>query len=139
VKLADSVIKNGGDKCGAKHTPLFVDGLQVETLEPVVWKFNPALAWNWLHKPERKGWDKERIRIERAKVPTKTWVLSNFASQQTLLRTLDGLTALTGQKKYRRAAEDATRYVLKNLRSPNGLLYWGGHSAWDLEYDRPAA
>ncbi len=29
--------------------------------------------------------------------------------QQPLLRTLDGLTVLTGEEKYRRAAEEATR------------------------------
>ncbi len=64
-------------------------------------------------------------------------MLSNFASQQTLLRLLDGLTALTGAEQYRQAAEDATRHALANLRTPNGLLYWGGHSAWDLKQDRP--
>jgi pectate lyase len=49
---------------------------------------------------------------------------------------LDGLTALTGEPKYRRAAEEAARYALKHLTTPNGLLYWGGHFAWDLQQDR---
>jgi len=106
--FADGVIKHGRDEYGPRRTPLFVDGLQVGTLEPVRWK---------------KGGE--------------TWVLCNFASQQALLRTLDGLTALTGDERYRRAAEEATRYALSHLRSTNGLLYWGGHMAWDLDQDRP--
>ena len=55
-----------GTPTASSTTPLFVDGLQAETLEPVRWK---------------KG--------------GQTWVLCNFASQQALLRTLDGLSALT--------------------------------------------
>ena len=105
--FADSVLKHGRDTYGPRHTPLFVDGLQVDTLEPVRWK---------------KG--------------GQTWVLCNFASQQALLRTLDGLSALTKDPCYRQAAEDATRYALEHLRSANGLLYWGGHIAWDLGQDR---
>ena len=107
-EFADNVLKYGRDTYGPKHTPLFVDGLNIYTHEPVKWKCRGEI-----------------------------WILSNFASQQPLLRTLDGLTALTGQKKYRRAAENATRYALKYLLSPNGLLYWGGHLAWDLEQERP--
>jgi hypothetical protein len=62
--FADSVLEHGRDTYGQRHTPLFVDGLQVETLEPVRWK--------------KDG---------------QTWVLCNFASQQSLLRTLDGQEA----------------------------------------------
>jgi len=105
--FADSVLEHGRDTYGPKQTPLFVDGLQVETLEPVRWK---------------KG--------------GRTWVLCNFASQQALMRTLDGLSALTKDERYRQAAEDAARYALEHLRSANGLIYWGGHIAWDLDQDR---
>lgn len=105
--FADTVIEHGRDVYGAEKSPLFVDGLQAETLEPARWKF--------------KG---------------ETWVLSNFASQQPLMRTLDGLTALTGNAKYRGAAQEAAAYALSHTVSPNGLIYWGGHMAWDLEQDR---
>jgi pectate lyase len=106
--FADSVLEHGTDTFGDTRTPLFVDGLHAQTLKPA--------AWRWQNQ---------------------MWVLSNFASQQPLLRTLDGLTALTSKQKYRRAAEDAARYALKHLTTPNGLLYWGGHFAWDLQQDRP--
>lgn len=108
VTFADRVLESGRDRFGEK-TPLFVDGLHVSTLQPAIWK-GPADA---------------------------TWVLSNFASQQSLIRLLDGLTGLTGESRYRAAAEDATRHVLRHQVSPSGLLYWGGHAAWDLQTDRP--
>ncbi|MHC4584409.1 MAG: hypothetical protein ACYS3N_07740, partial [Planctomycetota bacterium] len=61
--FADNVLKYGRDTYGAKHTPLFVDGLNIHTHEPVKW-----------------------ISPEGEK-----WILSNLASQQNLFRTLDGL------------------------------------------------
>ena len=103
-RFADTVIENGRDRYGEQHTPLFVDGLQIDSLRPALWK--------------GKGGE--------------TWVLSNFSSQQPLMRLLDGLSELTSDDKYRRAAEDAAGHVLTHLCTPNGLLYWGGHAAWDL-------
>jgi pectate lyase len=108
-EFADNVLKYGRDTHGPKHTPLFVDGLNVHTREPVEW-ITP------------KG---------------EKWVLSNFASQQNLLRTLDGLSKVTEDQKYRKAAEEAVRYANKNLQSPSGLFYWGGHTAYDLQADKP--
>ena len=106
--FADCVLEDGRDDYG-KKTPLFVDGLHVETLEPVKW-------------------------MARGGEP---WIISNFASQQSLMRLLDGLTVLTGDEKYRQAAEAAAGYALEHLRAENGLLYWGGHMAWDLSKERP--
>jgi len=108
-EFADNVLKYGRDTYGPKHTPLFVDGLNIHTHEPVKW-----IAPNG-----------------------DRWILSNLASQQTLMRTLDGLSTITGDPKYKQAAMDAIRYAFENLRSPNGLLYWGGHEAYDAGADRP--
>ena len=66
-RFADTTLQYGRDRYGDQATPLFVDGLHVETLEAVRWK--------------NQG---------------EVWILCNFASQQSLLRTLDGLTAMTG-------------------------------------------
>jgi len=107
--FADNVLKYGRDTYGPKHTPLFVDGLNIHTHEPVKW-IDPD--------------------------GTK-WILSNLASQQNLFRTLDGLTRITGDPKYKQAAMDAIKYAFEHLRSPNGLLYWGGHSAYDAGADKP--
>jgi pectate lyase len=107
-RFAECVLKNGLDRYGRQETPLFVDGLHITTLEPAVWK--------------KDG---------------ETWILCNFASQQPLMRLLDGLTTMTGEARYRKMAEDATRFTMQNLQTPNGLLHWGGHMAWDLTQERP--
>jgi len=103
-EFADNVLKYGRDTYGPKHTPLFVDGLNIHTHEPVKW-----IAPNG-----------------------EKWILSNLASQQNLFRTFDGLTRITGNPKYKQAAMEAIEYAFANLRSPNGLLYWGGHIAYDV-------
>ncbi len=106
-EFADNVLKYGRDTYGPKHTPLFVDGLNIHTHEPVKW-----IAPNG-----------------------DRWILSNLASQQNLFRTLDGLTKITGDPKYRQAAVEAIEYAFENLRSPNGLFYWGHVTAYDAKTD----
>jgi pectate lyase len=66
-------------------------------------------------------------------------VLANPAYQQTLLRFLCGLSALTGDPRYRAAAERTTRFLLRRAADPNGLLLWGGHVAFDVGAGRPVA
>ncbi|UCC99844.1 MAG: hypothetical protein JSW66_08155, partial [Phycisphaerales bacterium] len=66
----------------------------------------------------------------------EVWVLSNLASQQTLFRTFDGLSKIAGDPKYRHAAVNAIAYAFENLRSDNGLLYWGGHLVYDARTDK---
>jgi len=36
-EFAENVLKYGRDTYGPKHTPLFVDGLNIHTHEPVTW------------------------------------------------------------------------------------------------------
>jgi pectate lyase len=107
-KFADTVLEHGRDKYGDKQTPLFVDGLHSETMEPAIWR--------WRNN--------------------ETWVTSNFATQQPLMQMLDALTTLTDEAKYREAAEGAAAYMLENA-APSGLLAWGDHIAWDLQQDIP--
>ncbi len=106
--FADNVLKYGRDTYGPKHTPLFVDGLNIHTHEPVKWI-----------SPEGER-----------------WILSNLASQQNLFRTLDGLTKITGDPKYRQAAVEAIEYAFANLRSSNGLLHWGRVAAYDAKAEK---
>jgi pectate lyase len=107
-EFADNVLKYGRDTYGPKKTPLFVDGLNIHTHEPVKW-----------------------ISSEGEK-----WILSNLASQQNLFRTLDGLTKITGNPKYRHSAMDAIEYAFANLRASNGLFYWGVGIAYDAQSDK---
>ena len=85
-QFADQALAQARDVYG-KPTPLFVDGLNVETLEPVKWKWADG----------------------------KEWVLCNLANQQGLLRTLDGLSRLTGDPRYKDAALEALRYAFDHL------------------------
>lgn len=115
--FADNVLRLGRDTYGPRHTPLFVDGLHVDTHEPVTWLLPTEHAEVW-NMPRR-------------------WVLCNLASQQQLFRVLDALTTLTGEPRYREAAVEAIRYGFAHLRHTDGLLFWGGHAAWELVTDRP--
>jgi len=108
VEFADNVLEKGRDHYGPRHTPLFADGLNVDSLEAVRWRY--------------QGHE---------------WIPSNLASQQNLFRTLVGLSNLTGQARYRRAAKEAIAYHFEHLPSPCGLLYWGGHCWIDLRTEQP--
>ena len=101
--FADNALEKGRDRWSGTESPLFADGIHVETNEPAEWR--------------RDG---------------KRFVVSNLASQQSFFRTLAGLSALTGDVRYVQAARDATGYMFDRFRSPCGLLYWGGHTFVDL-------
>ncbi|MEV5027854.1 hypothetical protein [Paenibacillus sp. LPE1-1-1.1] len=109
VNHTDYVLKRAVDRTG--KTPLFVNALDADGGEPV-----------------RHDYDHV----------DQTAMLSSPASQQNWLRTLAALTALTGQSGYREAAEDVCRYMLKEQTDRNGLIYWGGHTSYDLEEQRLA-
>ncbi len=115
--FADNALRYGRDRYGPGPTPLFVDGLNPDTHEPAVWKLEAQHAEKWNMPRE--------------------WVMSDLANQQNLFRVLVALTQLTGDAKYKQAAVDATRYAFDHLRHPSGLLFWGGHAAWDLRTNQP--
>lgn len=104
---ADNLLKYGRDQ--SKKTPLFYDGINIETKEPLIWR----------------------------NFDGKEYVPSNMAVQQNMFRFLDGMTAVTGDKKYRKAAQDAIKYMFKNQASSLGLLYWGGHAFVDINTQKP--
>lgn len=101
--FADKVLDKGRDRHSGRDTPLFVDGIEIETGAPATWLF-----------------EGER------------YIISNLASQQNLFRTLDLLSRLTGEDRYRDAALAAIRYHFDRLASDCGLLRWGGHQFIDL-------
>lgn len=105
TQFADNVLENGRDRYGEIHSPLFTDGISVDLGEPVRWDF----------------YDDE------------SWIISNFASQQNLMRVLTGLSKLTCDEKYQNAAAAAVQYMFDYQTGSNGLLYWGGHQFVDLE------
>lgn len=101
--FADRVLAVGRDRWSGEDTPLFVDGVTVDGHEPVRWQYDG-----------------------------ESFILSNLASQQQLMRTLRGLTALTDDDRYVSAARAAVKYHFDELTDETGLLRWGGHQFIDL-------
>lgn len=104
--FGDNVLAFGRDTYGPKHTPLFVDGIDIVTHQAVQWK-------------SKNG---------------QEWALSDLGNQQNLMRTLCGLSALTGNPQYKAAAKAATHYAFDHLRNGK-LLAWGGHMAYNATAD----
>lgn len=101
-RYADTILNTYRDPYHG--TPLFFDGMNTFTGEPVKWR-------------NMEGTD---------------WEPSNLASQQNLFRTLSALSALSGDGKYKQAAMDAIRWHFDHADA-SGLLTWGGHCFLDLK------
>ena len=67
--------------------------------------------------------------------PNKYIVPSDIGEQYQFMRTLYGLSAITGDRKYKNRADAVYKhYIDEKLYSPiNGLLYTGGHCCIDLK------
>ncbi len=100
---ADRVLDYGTDRWSGQNTPLLVDGINIDTGEPVLWRYDGD-----------------------------EFVISNLASQQNLFRVFAGLSNLTGDKKYKETAKESFQYHFDHLASDCGLLRWGGHQIIDL-------
>ncbi len=87
-------------------SPLLADGIDAVTLKPIEWTY-----------PDGK------------QVP-----MSNFASQQNLMRGLVALSMISGDNGYFEQAQQTCGYFLDNFTDQNsGLLQWGGHRFVHLE------
>lgn len=103
LAYADKVLKVGTDKNNG--TPLLADGIDVATGDFATWKY-----------PDEE--------------PIET---SNLANQSILMKSLDGLSNLTGIKTYKNKVNDIYEYYLNHLVSANNMLYWGGHTTFDIK------
>lgn len=101
---ADYVLERAADRSG--RTPLFANALDAGSGEQVRHDYDHVDG---------------------------TALLSSPASQMNWLRTLAALTNLTGRPAYKDAAEAVLRHLLRERTDRNGLIYWGGHTAYDLE------
>jgi hypothetical protein len=70
-----------------------------------------------------------------------TWdgqTTTNLACQQNFLRTLDALSAITGDEAYRSRADEWIGETIPKIQDPvSSLFYWGGHTSYDLIADKP--
>lgn len=101
--LVDTALTYGRNLEGAYYPSLFVDGVNVNTKEPIPWILN-----------------------------NEEYYYSNIYAQQGLMRILDGLTTLSGDPKYRDVAYEQYQFMFDNLVDQNGLLYAGTHVLVDV-------
>ncbi len=87
------------------ETNLLPDAINTLTGEPAKWEFP-----------------------NRAEVP-----YSDLANQQNFFRTLVALSVVTGSDKYINQAKSILGEFMLNYQNVNGLMYWGGHRAINLE------
>lgn len=103
-KHADLLMKHAADATG--ETPLFVNALDSHTLAPA--KYDPD-------------------HVNRGAL------LASPASQQRWLKLLSGISGLTGDPAYEKRVLAVNRFILQSQTDGSGLLYWGGHTAYNIE------
>ena len=120
VQFAETVLKHGRDTYGEKHTPLFVDTLDVDTMRA------PEKMYIFrLNKPGPRQWQ-----------PWQPVVSSNVAYQGNLMRVLAGLSKVTGDPKYKDAYKESIRYYFQHYQNESGMLHTGHHRFIDLKADK---
>ncbi|MCB9784497.1 MAG: hypothetical protein H6751_16150 [Candidatus Omnitrophica bacterium] len=121
-RCADTLLEIGRDHYGEVHSPLFMCVIDAETLNAS------------REMPLHDGLVRTEGRLHRRNLGG-----CDLWEDQELLKTLYLLTEKTGDEKYKKAADNATAYFLKNCIKPStGLLTWGSHIYWDAYTDSPA-
>ncbi len=116
---AATVLQHGRDTYGEKHSPLFVDALEVSTMK--------APEKMYIHRLGGPG--------PRSKQPFQPVISSNLAYQGNLMRFLVGISKLTGDSRYEEAYKESLRYCFQHYAVANGLLQMGHHRWINLNTD----
>ncbi|MGI5820275.1 MAG: hypothetical protein ACOX9R_19485 [Armatimonadota bacterium] len=108
----DTMIEHGTDRYGEVHSPQFVSMLELQSHQhPGAWL--PAI-------PGQRIWDRAM------------WG-NNLAHDLELLETMEAVSEITGDGKYRDAARAALEFFLSNCTdTPTGLWPWGEHAYWNF-------
>jgi len=115
-KNLETIIEKGKDRYGRIHTPLFMDIIDVYTL----------------NAPEKPAMLDDRIKTEdRPHHGRRSAGGSNLWLDQPVLKTMYLYSEISGDPKYAQAADAYIDYVLKNCVKSNGMIYWGSHSYWN--------
>jgi hypothetical protein len=124
-RYADAMLAHGRDTCGSQKTGLFLSALDWARLAPLT------------NRPSAPAGVREG---DRAGAQGSPLTGANPQHDENLLRVLYTLSSLSGQAKYREAADSELKWFLENAASSNThLLPWGEHLCWDVAQDRPAA
>lgn len=115
----DTLIEQGTDRYGEKHTPLIMAVLDVHSLESPV-------------KPEQLG---SQVRLE-GRIHRRGERGSNLWYDQPLLATLYDASKRSGNQRYAKAADAYLDYYLAHCHKANSMLVWGTHIHWDCYRER---
>lgn len=114
---ADAMIRDGRDRYGREHTPLFAAVLDRSTMQ--------------IGPRERFG------RIEGVRETDRSIGGANPQVDVALYRILHALSEITGEPKYGAEADQALGYFFLHGQSPaTGLMAWGEHLYWDFEHEK---
>ncbi len=113
----DLLIEHGTDRYGEVHTPILVSILDVETRSCPV---NPEAL-------------DEYFRVTRRE--RRNPAGSNMLTDQTTLKTMYMLSAITGKEDYSTFADRYASYVQHNLVDADGFFWWGWHRHYDVFED----
>ena len=114
--FADQLIEHGRDRYGAKKTPLFVSQLDIDTR-----RIPPADTV--LYGQGHRG----------GAGPT----MNNLQFDSGLIRLLDTLSEVTGDRKYAQVVDEYLGYYLANLpEGKTGFFPWGDHRGYDVVADQ---
>jgi len=122
-RYADAMVESGRDTYGPQKSGLFLSALDRITLKPLTVRPAPPGG------------------IRRGDRPGRAWTAMNGANphlDQNLLRILNTLTDITGDKRYAKAVDEELVWFFNNAMSPKtSLLPWGEHLSWDVVLDVP--
>ena len=122
-RYADAMIDSGRDVYGPAKTGLFLSALDRRTLKPLTIR---PVAPGGIRRGDRAG------------LPWRELVGANPQTDENLLRALYVLSSITGDDRYRAAADNEIEWFFKNAQSPvTGLLPWGEHLSWHAILDQP--
>ena len=110
--FADTMIASGTDRYGKVKSPLFASIIDMETHS------NP------LETPENSPGQRFGDRSIHG---------GNLFHDVMLLQAMDNISSITGNRKYKQAADNYLKFFLENCPDPNtGLFPWGEHAYWNF-------
>jgi len=116
---ADTMIEYGRDDYGEVHSPLFA----------------AALDRKILRLPQEQPASITGIREH-----DRTWTGANPMHDLNLYQALYGLTKITGEPKYAKAADNSLQYFFNHCQSATSCFFaWGEHLGWDFHTEKPLA
>lgn len=110
----DTLIAHGTDVYGRERTPLLMAVLDTRTLT----------------SPEKPELFDSMVRLEE-RLHRRGERGSNLWNDQKTLKAMWRASALTGDAKYKKAADAYVGHFLDHCKKDNGLLAWGSHVHWD--------